>query len=293
MKVGLIGLGRMGQGMAGRILTGKHDLKVYNRSVDKAKSLVDAGATLARTVTDACTGSEVVITMVADDKALREVTTGAGGICETLAKGAIHVCMGTHSAGAIQEMRDAHDKTGQKFVCAPVLGRPDAAAAGQLGIVAAGPQDAIDKCRPLFELMGKRLFEAGPEQPGAAVVKLSNNMVLACALQAMAEGFSLVRKYGVEAQVLHEVMSEGLFAAPSYKAYGKIMADENYDQVGFTATLGLKDSVLIMGAADSARVPLPGYQAFRNALLSAIGHGDAEKDWAVVAKVQAKLAGLE
>lgn len=293
MKVGIMGLGRMGQGIAGRVLTGKHDLKVFNRSPEKAKELVDAGATFAPTIKDACADREVVITMLADDKALREVTTGAGGICESLPKGAIHMCMGTHSAAAMQEMRDAHEKVGQKFLCAPVLGRPDAAAAGQLGVVVAGPPEAVDTCRPLFEVIGKRLFEAGTEQAGAAVVKLTNNMALACALQAMAEAFSLVRKYGVDARVMHEVMSEGLFAAPSYKAYGKIMSEEAYDQVGFTATLGLKDSFLIMGAADAARVPLPAYQAFRNALLSAIGHGDAEKDWAVVGKVQAKLAGLE
>lgn len=293
MKVGILGLGRMGQGIANRVLSGKHDLKVYNRSADKAKALVDAGATFAPDIKSACQDRDVVITMVADDKALREVTSGAGGICETLPKGAIHMCMGTHSAAAVQEMRDAHEKAGQKFLSAPVLGRPEVAAAGQLGIIVAGPQDAIDTCRPLFEVIGKRVFEAGPEQAGAAVVKLTNNMALACAIQAMSEAFSLVRKYGVEARVMHEVMSEGLLAAPAYKGYGKLIAEEDYGNVGFTATLALKDSGLILGAADAARVPLPSYQAFRNALLSAIGHGDGEKDWAVVGKVQAKLAGLE
>ena len=147
-------------------------------------------------------------------------------------------------------------------------------------------------CRPLFSTISRRVFEAGTSQPGGAVVKLANNMAVACAIQAMGEAISLVRKYGVDGRVIHEVMSEGLLAGPSYKAYGKLIAEQDYDKVGFTATLALKDSKLILGAADAALVPLPSYQTFRNALLSALGHGDGEKDWAVVGKVQAKLAGL-
>src|SRR5262249_5104334 len=161
-----------------------------------------------------------------------------------------------------------------------VLGRPDLAAIGQVGIVAAGPLQAVEKCGPLFQLMGRRTFLAGAKPEHAAVTKLANNFLLGCAIQAMSEGFALVRKYGVVPQVFYEVMTESLFASPAYKVYGKIIVDEGYDKVGFTTLLGLKDFGLIMAAAETARVPLPSGNAFRDRLLSAVAHGNGEKDWA-------------
>src|SRR5215468_8614370 len=283
MRIGLIGLGRMGQGMGARLLSGAHELLVYNRTAGKAKDLEKSGATAVSTVAAACKDRELVISMVADDAALNEVTLGSGGIRGSLAKDAVHVAMGTHSAGVIQALAAAHAEKGQAFVAAPVLGRPDAAAAGQLVIVAAGPPAALKECEPAFSVMGRKTVEAGAAPESALAIKLANNFVLGCAIQTMAEGFSLVRKYGVNPQVFYDVMTESLFAAPAYKVYGKIMVDEAYDKVGFTTLLGLKDFGLIMAAAELARVPLPSGNAFRDRLLSAVAHGDGEKDWAVVA----------
>jgi 3-hydroxyisobutyrate dehydrogenase-like beta-hydroxyacid dehydrogenase len=284
LKVGFIGLGRMGQSMAARILGGGHDLVVYNRTESKTMHLVEAGALAATSVVGACEGREIVITMVTDDASLQTVTLGAGGIRESLAPGAIHLCMGTHGAGVIQKLAAAHTEAKQILVGAPVLGRPDAAAAGQIAIVAGGPADAVRKCQPLFQLMGKHTFSAGSKPEGASAIKLANNFVLGCALEAMSEGFSLIRKYGVDPQVFQEVMTEGLFAAPAYKLYGKIMVDQSFDKVGFSTLLGLKDSNLIMEAANIARVPLPSLNVFRDRLLGAVAHGDGDKDWAVMAK---------
>jgi 3-hydroxyisobutyrate dehydrogenase-like beta-hydroxyacid dehydrogenase len=293
MKVGFIGLGKMGQGMTRRILGGSHDLIVYNRTKEKAADLAAAGAHVATTIADACSGRDVVITMVADDTAVKEVTLGTGGVRDSLAPGAIHLCMGTHSVSAIQTLAKAHDEAKQKMVCAPVLGRPDAAAAGQLGIVAAGPSDAVKRCEPLFQVLGRRTFEAGATQEGAAAIKLSNNFVLGAAIEAMAEAFSLVRKYGVMPQVLFDVMTDALFAAPAYKIYGKIMVDESYDKAGFMTLQGLKDLNLVLAAADQARVPMPSANNVRDRLLGAIAHGDGEKDWAVMAREQNRASGLE
>jgi 3-hydroxyisobutyrate dehydrogenase-like beta-hydroxyacid dehydrogenase len=293
LKVGFIGLGRMGQAMAARILGGGHDLVVYNRTESKTMHLVEAGALAATSVAGACDGREIVISMVTDDASLQTVTLGAGGIRESLAPGAIHLCMGTHGAGVIQKLAAAHTEAKQILVGAPVLGRPDAAAAGQIGIVAGGPADAVRKCQPLFQLMGKHTFAAGSKPEGASAIKLANNFVLGCALEAMSEGFSLIRKYGVDPQVFHEVMTEGLFAAPAYKLYGKIMVDQSFEKVGFSTLLGLKDSNLIMEAANIARVPLPSLNVFRDRLLGAVAHGDGDKDWAVMAKEQARASGLE
>jgi len=293
MRIGFIGLGRMGQAIAGRLVTGDHDLVVYNRTREKTKELELAGATVAASVAAACEGREVVITMVADDAALEEVALGPGGIGESLPAGGIHLVMGTHGVAAIQALAAAHGESGLTLVAAPVLGRPDAAAAGQLGIVAAGPADAVARCAPLLEAIGRRTFQAGPRPESATAIKLANNFVLGCAIEALGEAFALVQRYGGARGVLHEVLSEGLFAAPAYTVYGQIMVDESYDRVGFTALLGLKDANLILAAADQARVPLPSANTYRDRLLGAIAHGDGEKDWAVMAREQARASGLE
>jgi 3-hydroxyisobutyrate dehydrogenase-like beta-hydroxyacid dehydrogenase len=293
IKVGFIGLGRMGQGMAGRVLGGGHDLVVFNRTREKASELEKAGATVAPDVAGACGERDVVITMVADDVALEEVALGKGGLRDSLPRGNIHMVMGTHGVRAVQKLASAHAEAGQTLVAAPVLGRPDMAATGQLGIVAAGPDPAVARVEPVLELIGKRIFRAGPKPEAATTIKLTNNFVLGCAIQSMAEAFSLTRKYGVESQVLFDVLTEGLFAAPAYKVYGKLMVDEAYDQPGFTSTLGLKDTNLILDAAEIAQVPLPSVNTYRDRLLGAIAHGDGEKDWAVIAREQGRASGLD
>jgi 3-hydroxyisobutyrate dehydrogenase-like beta-hydroxyacid dehydrogenase len=292
VNVGFVGLGRMGQGIAGRVHGGGHSLKVFNRSREKTADLAAAGADVAASIADACAGSEVVITMVADDDALREVTLGAGGLRDSLAPGTIHVAMGTHGVSAIQELDAAHTEAGQTLVAAPVLGRPDMAASGQLGIVAGGPPDAVERCQPLFEVIGRRTFEAGLRPESATAIKLANNFLLGCAIQALGEALSLGRSYSVKPEVLYEVLVEGLFSAPAYKVYGEIMVDEAYDRVGFTTELALKDVHLTLAAAGAARLPLPSANVLRDRLLGAIAHGDGQRDWAVLAREQERAGAL-
>jgi 3-hydroxyisobutyrate dehydrogenase-like beta-hydroxyacid dehydrogenase len=180
------------------------------------------------------------------------------------------------------------------LVAAPVLGRPDLAASGQLGIVAAGSPEAVRRCEPLLALMGRRTFEAGVKPESATAIKLANNLALGAAIVAQAEAFSLVRKYGVDPQVMYDVMTDGLFAgAPAYKGYGKTMVDETFDKVGSPVFVGIKDANLILAAADLARVPLPSLDVYRERLLGAIAHGDGDKDQAVLAREQARACGLE
>jgi len=274
MKVGFIGLGRMGQGIAGRVAGAGHDLCVYNRTAEKAAALVKAGATLAKSVAKACEGREVVITMLAHDEALDEVTRGAGGLLASMAKGTIHVAMGTHSVTATRAISEAHSKAGQMFVAAPVQGRPEVAATGQIGIFAAGPADAVSRCRPLFDVIGRKTYEAGTDQT------------------TLGEGFVLVEKYGVARQLFYEVLTDVLFACPAYKGYGKIIADEDYDRIGITAILGLKDANLALDAAEDVAVPLPSANVWRERLIGAVAHGLAEKDQSAVAHAQAKASGL-
>jgi 3-hydroxyisobutyrate dehydrogenase-like beta-hydroxyacid dehydrogenase len=293
LKVGVIGLGRMGSGIAGRVLTGGHEVIVYNRTPEKAADLVGRGASAAASIAEACARRDVVITMLADDDALADVALRADGIRDALPAGSVHMVMGTHGVRVVQELTAAHGEAGQVLVAAHVLGRPDLAAAGELRIVAAGPPDAVARCRPLFDLIGRQTFEVGERPEGSTAIKLANNFALGCAIEAMGEAFSLVRSYGVAPEALYEVLTEALFAAPAYKVYGQIMVEGSYDHVGFTTELALKDANLILAAADQARIPLPSANLYRDRLLGAIAHGDGERDWAVLAREQARSGGLE
>jgi 3-hydroxyisobutyrate dehydrogenase-like beta-hydroxyacid dehydrogenase len=201
--------------------------------------------------------------------------------------------MGTHGVAIVRELERRHREAGQTLVAAPVLGRPDLAASGQLGIVVAGPEAAVERCNELLAILGRRTFVAGTKPESATAIKLANNAVLGCAMVAMAEGFSLVRKYGVAPQVFQDVMTEGLFSAPAYKIYGQKMVDESFDQVGSPIVVGLKDANLIAAAADIAGVPMPSHNVYRDRLIGAVAHGDGERDQAVLGREQARAAGLE
>jgi 3-hydroxyisobutyrate dehydrogenase-like beta-hydroxyacid dehydrogenase len=293
MNVGFIGLGRMGSGMANRILSGGHDLTVFDAVATQMSALARAGARAATSVADVCAGRDVIVTMLVEDATVLDVALGTGGLCDSLSNGAIHLVMGTHGVATVRTLETRHAAAGQHLVAAPVLGRPDLAAAGQLGIVAAGDQRVVHRCEPLLNLMGRRVFHAGAKPESATAIKLANNAVLGCAMVAMAEGFSLVRKYGVVPQVFQDVMTEGLFSAPAYKVYGQKMVDESYDQVGSPIHVGLKDANLIAAAADLARVPMPSHNVYRDRLLGAVAHGDGDRDQAVLAREQARASGLE
>jgi 3-hydroxyisobutyrate dehydrogenase-like beta-hydroxyacid dehydrogenase len=293
MKVGFIGLGRMGQGMARRILDAGHDVAVFDVVAAQAAPLAAAGARVAGSIRELAAGNEVVVSMLVEDAAIASVAFAAGGLCDSLEKGAVHLVMGTHGVATVRELEARHAAAGQTLVAAPVLGRPDLAASGQLGIVVAGPDEAVARCSKLLEILGRRTFVAGAKPEAATAIKLANNAVLGCAMVAMAEGFSLIRKYGVAPQVFQDVMTEGLFAAPAYKIYGQKMVDESFDQVGSPIVVGLKDANLIAAAADLARVPMPSHNVYRDRLIGAVAHGDGNRDQAVLGREQARAAGLE
>jgi 3-hydroxyisobutyrate dehydrogenase-like beta-hydroxyacid dehydrogenase len=292
MKVGFIGLGRMGQAMAGRLREGGHEVAAYNRTPEKLKELAAGGTRVVGSIAEAARFGDAVFTMLADDAALKDVVEQKGGLMESLPKGGIHICAGTHSVAAIQELGAAHAKAGQILVHSPMLGRPEVVASGQAGVVVAGPADTLARCKPLFEAISRRVFEGGPDPVAAAAIKIANNFVLGCAIEAMGEGFSLVRKYGVVPGVFYDVMTEGLFAASAYKIYGKLIVDEKYLPAGQRAILGLKDANLALAAAGAVGVPLPSGNVWRDRLVGAVAHGEGEHDWAVMAKDQARASGL-
>jgi len=293
MKAGFIGLGRMGQAMARRILEAGHKLGVYNRTAEKLRPLTDLGAEPLDSIKAAANYGEAVFTMLADDAAVIEVASKPGGLVDSLPRHGIHICAGTHSVACIAQLKALHGRSGQVLLATPMLGRPEVVLLGQAGMVLAGAKESLDRCRPLFDAIARRTFAAGCDPVAAAAIKIANNFVLGCAIEAMGEGFALIRKYGVVPEVFLDVMTDGLFACSAYKIYGKIIAEERYMPAGQRAVLGLKDANLALAAGEAVGVPLPSGNVWRDRLVGALAHGEGEHDWAVMAKDQARASGLD
>jgi 3-hydroxyisobutyrate dehydrogenase-like beta-hydroxyacid dehydrogenase len=219
MKVGFIGLGNMGSGMAANLLKAGHEVTVYNRTPSKARALVEQGAHHAAQVADACRG-DAVITMLSDDSAVQSVVFGDAGAISSLGKGGIHISSSTISMKLSERLAAAHAAGGQRFVAAPVFGRPEAAAAAKLFIVVAGAPDAVDACVPLLEAIGQKTFRFGENPPDANLVKLSGNFLITAVIEALSEAMALVGKAGLDQHQYLDFLTSTLFAAPVYKTYG-------------------------------------------------------------------------
>jgi len=290
MKVGFIGLGRMGAGMAANLLKAGHEVTVYNRTPGKRQALVEQGAHAAARVAEACRG-DAVITMLADDDALESVVFGDKGVIGSLGQGAIHLCMSTISVALSARLAAAHANAGQRFVAAPVFGRPEAAAAAKLFIVAAGAPDAVDACLPLFEALGQKTFSVGDKPQAANLVKLSGNFLLASMIEALGEAMALVGKAGIDRRQYLELLTSTLFTAPVYKTYGGLIAEEKFEPAGFAAPLGYKDIRLTLAAAEGLRVPMPLASLLRDRFLTLLAQGGEALDWSAIGHLAAKDAG--
>ena len=295
MKTTFIGLGGMGLPMARNLLQAGHTLTVYNRTRARAQQLEPLHAAIACSPAAAAAGADVLITMVGDDAALEAVMLGdggGGGALAALPRGAIHLSMSTVSPALTRRLAERHRAAGQTLVAAPVFGRPDAAEARKLWIVAAGPAEAVARCRPLLDAMGQGVIPAGDDPARASVIKIAGNFLLAAAIEAMGEAFALARKHGVPPAELLEVVNGRLFRSPIYENYGNLIAAERYEPAGFRLTYGLKDVRLALAAADEATVPLPLAGLMRDRYVSAVARGWGDNDWAALARVAAADAGL-
>ncbi len=284
MKIGFIGLGRMGAGMAANLVKAGHDVTVYNRTPGKSQALVDRGAHAAARVAEVCQG-DAVITMLADDGAVESVVLGNEGVIGSLRKGAIHVSMSTISVALSDRLTAAHAEAGQRFVAAPVFGRPDAAAAAKLFIVAAGAPETLRECSPLFEAMGQRSIPISDEPPSANLVKLSGNFLIASVIEALGEAMALVGKAGVDRHQYLDLLTSTIFPAPVYRTYGQLIADEKFEPPGFAAPLGHKDIRLALAAAEALRVPMPFASVLRDRLSALLARGGEGLDWSAIASL--------
>ncbi len=289
MRVAFLGVGSMGAPMATNLARSGHTLTVWNRTRSRAEGV--EGAVVAASPREAALGADVAITMLSDDDAVEAVVFGADGLLAGLPAGAVHACMSTISPVLSRRLAEAHAGRGQRYVAAPVFGRPEAAEAAQLWVLTSGDGDARAACASVFETLGQGVIVAGPRPEQANVVKLAGNFLLASAIEAMAEAFTLVRSYDVDTAEFLRTIATRLFRSPIYENYGGMIEAQRYEPAGFSLRHGLKDIRYALGAADRAEVPLPLASLLHDRLLSATARGWADLDWASLARVAAVEAG--
>jgi 3-hydroxyisobutyrate dehydrogenase-like beta-hydroxyacid dehydrogenase len=293
MKIGFIGLGMMGSGMARNLIKAGHALVVFNRTRSRAQEVAQLGATVAANPAEAAANAEVLITMLADDHALEGAILGPGLAFQSLPSGAVHIGMSTISVAMSRRLQAAHRERRQHYVAAPVFGRPEAAEAAKLFIVTAGPAEQIQRCQPLFDVMGQKTSVLGEDAPAANVVKLTGNFLISTVIESMAEAVSLVRKSGVDPSKFLDVLTSSLFNAPIYKNYGGMIAANRFEPVGFKLPLGFKDNRLVLAAAEEVAVPMPMATLIHDRFVTAIDRGMSEDDWTAIARISFQNAGLE
>lgn len=290
MKAGFIGLGRMGAAMALNLVRAGHEVTVFNRSPNKSRALLDLGAHEATNVADACRG-DAVVTMLADDRAVADVSSGDGGILQNLPRDAVHVSMSTISVEFSKKLAQMHAEHGQRLIAAPVFGRPEMAAAGKLFIVTAGDPAAIAACKPLLEAMGQRTFAIGSEPAAANLVKLSGNFLLASAIEALGEAIALVAKSGIDKDAFVALLASSIFPAPVYATYGELIAKGSFQPARFAAPLGFKDIRLTLAAAADLHVPMPLGSLLHDRFERLLNQGGKDLDWAAIGGLAAHDAG--
>src|SRR5882672_4261276 len=291
MRIGFVGLGKMGAGMAANLVAAGHEVTVYNRTRQRAEPLAQRGAKIADRPADLA-DVEAVVTMLADDQAVEGVVFGKDGLLAAMPAGHTHISMSTTSVALSERLAQAHQAAKQGYVAAPVFGRPEAAAAAKLFIIAAGAEEAIARCQPIFAALGQRTFVL-PGAPAAAnVVKLSGNFLIGAVIEGLGEAFALVRKAGIDPRAYLEILTPSMFTAPVYKTYGELIVGEKYEQVGFGAALGLKDIRLALAAAEAHRAPMPLASLVHDHLLTVVAQGGEAQDWSALGRLAARNAGL-
>jgi 3-hydroxyisobutyrate dehydrogenase-like beta-hydroxyacid dehydrogenase len=290
MNLGFIGLGRMGTAMAANLIRAGHEVTVFNRTPAKSRPLIALGAHEAASLAETC-GGELVITMLADDEAASHIALGAGGLVENLPQGAIHLCMSTISVAMCKRLAQAHAQSGQRYVAAPVFGRPDMAAAAKLFIVAAGEPAALDACEAVFDALAQKTSTIGTEPSAANLVKLTANFLQAAVIESLGEAIALIGKAGIDRRAYVELLTSTIFTAPAYKIFGPLIADGTFGTAAFAAPLGYKDIRLGLAEAETLRVPMPLASLLHDRFLRLFAQGGDNLDWSAIGGLATQDAG--
>lgn len=291
-QIGFIGLGNMGRAMAMNLHRAGYQLRVYNRDASKARQFIEAGAHQATKPAEVIEPGSIVITMVANDEALEQVTLGEGGLLERLAPGGIHISMSTVSPDIARQMTELHQQRGCHYIAAPVFGRPEAAAAKKLWICVAGTPEAKQRIQPVLLSMGQQVFDFGEEPEKANIVKVGGNFLIASAMEAIGETLTMAEKHGIDRSQLIDMYSQTMFACPIYQNYGKMIAERRFTPVGFLLQLALKDINLVLDSAEQAQTPMPLASLLHDRLLRGVALGRGESDWVEMTRMISEDAGL-
>lgn len=293
LEVGFIGLGAMGLPIAGNLAAAGFPLTVWNRTASKAQPLAAKGARVAPSPREVARAGGVVITMLADDAALESVVLGEAGIARQIAPGGIHLSMSTVAPATIRKLAGVHRAAGSVLVAAPVFGRPDAAAAKRLWVCISGPAQAKEKVRPILDAIGQRNFDFGETAEAAAVAKISGNFLIAAAIEAMGEAFTMAEKSGLDRTAVAAMLSQTIFACPVYQGYGAAIAARKHSPAGFQLPLGLKDVELVLSTAREVNAPMPTASRLRDRFVHALAMGRGDLDWSAIALGARDDAGLK
>jgi 3-hydroxyisobutyrate dehydrogenase-like beta-hydroxyacid dehydrogenase len=291
VKVGFVGVGRMGRVMVQSLLNAGHQVRAWDVTPEAVAEVAKHGAEKATNAKEAFSG-DAVISMLPNDDAMRGMFLSSDFL-QAAGKPPVHINMATASVQCANELAEAHGKNGVQYIAAPVFGRPEMAAERNLNIMAAGDSATIDRVQPLFDALGKKTWRVGPVPSQANVVKLAGNLMVAAMIEAMAETAALGKGYDIDPSTSLEIIVKSLFDVPIYRIYAGLVANGPYEPPGFDLKLALKDIKLMLAAGEQADVPLPVVSVIRDNYLDAIAHGDGAKDWSVSARVALRRAGLD
>jgi 3-hydroxyisobutyrate dehydrogenase-like beta-hydroxyacid dehydrogenase len=292
MRIGFLGLGKMGTAMALRLLAAGHELSVWNRTEERTKPLIHEGAIAAATPAEAELGADAVITMVFDDAAYEQVVFGPNGLMDALSPGGLHISCSTISVALSERLTVEYAKRGVDFVAAPVFGRPSAAEEGRLWVVAAGSDTAVNRARPPLEAFSRGMSVVGTEPRQAHAVKLGGNFLISAMIHSLGEAFVYADRQGIEPEIFLEAINSALFQSPLYAMYSKIMLHPP-EHIGATIELGAKDLRLLREAAASRGTSLSLAEQMAEIFAEARRTGLAQEDWAVGQYRMAQRRGVE
>jgi 3-hydroxyisobutyrate dehydrogenase-like beta-hydroxyacid dehydrogenase len=291
--LGFIGLGNMGEPIAANLLGAGYVLRVYNRTASKAEKLGASGATVVGRPSDVAVSGGIVLTMLADDYAVEEVCLPSGSFIEKLGPRGVHLSLSTISPATARRLAEHHAHFEVEYVASPVFGRPDAAKMKKLWVCASGAADARKRVQPILAAISQGIFQFGEDAGSANVVKLCGNFLIASAIEALSESFTLAEKNGVDKRAVAELFGKTLFACPVYQGYGKQISEERFEPAGFRLALGLKDISLALATASASSTPMPLASLLRDRWISSVAKGRENMDWTAVALGVAEDAGLK
>lgn len=293
MGVGFIGMGNMGLPMAQNILKAGFPLTIYNRTKERGAAIIKQGCQWAESPAQLAERCDTLVSMVANDGALKEIVEGPTGIFQSAKKPSIHISMSTVSPELCTELEKKHREKGIAFLSAPVSGRPDRAKEGSLWIFLAGEAQAKKTARPILEAMSCKIFDLGEHPSQAALFKLCNNFMILSLIESFSEAAAMLEKGGISTEKAADVWGNSLFDAPVFHSYTPMVCKRNFSDGGFALDLGLKDIRLLQSCADKAQVPMPFIAELQEKLLVCMNLGRAKYDWSAIALLTRELAGLK